>query len=253
MWELFDKNTIALVTGASRGIGKAIAEELASQGVTVIVNYAANASAADDVVRNILNNGGSAESVQADVSDFESVVKMFKEIKTKYGKLDILVNNAGVTNDGFAASMSAAKFSSVINTNLIGCFHVTKNALLLMCSKKQNGGNIVNITSTSGISGQIGQCNYSASKGGIIAFTKAIAAEYADKGIRCNAVAPGFVATDMTAKLPETMLEKYKELIPLKRFGQPEEIANIVAFLASKKSYYITRKVIIADGGLING
>jgi 3-oxoacyl-[acyl-carrier protein] reductase len=183
----------------------------------------------------------------------DEVTEMFKKIKQETGRLDILVNNAGITGDGFIVQMSCEKFKNVVETNLNGCFNVTKNALMIMCSKKQNGGNIVNIASTSGVSGQEGQANYSASKGAIIAFSKVIAREYASKLIRCNVVAPGFIETDMTSKLSRELTEKYTNLIPLKRYGTPEEIANIVAFLASSKSNYITGKVITADGGLING
>lgn len=252
MWKLFDDNLVALVTGGSRGIGRDVAKELAKNGVTVIVNFASNGTMAARVCQEIEAFGGKAVPIKANIKNMAEVDAMFKEIRNKFGRLDILVNNAGIIDDGFIVQMSSKKFMSVIETNLFGCYYVTKNALLLMASKSQKGGNIVNISSTSGIAGQEGQGNYSASKGGIIAFSKAIAKEYAGKGIRCNVVAPGFVDTDMTVKLPGAIKEKYMELIPLKRYGLPREIANTVLFLASSKSSYITGKVITVDGGLIN-
>lgn len=251
MWNLFGQDSVALVTGASRGIGKAVAIELAKNGVSVIVNYASNDACANEVCDYITGFGGKAMAIKANICQTADVDRMFKTIQKEFGKLSILVNNAGIVDDGFIMQMSPDKFKRVIETNLFGCYYVTKKALFLMASKKQNGGNIVNISSTSGLSGNPGQGNYSASKGGIIAFSKVVAKEYANKGIRCNVVAPGFIDTDMTSSLSSEIQDKYLGLIPLQRFGNPEEVADVVCYLASQKSTYITGKVITVDGGLL--
>lgn len=182
------------------------------------------------------------------MADQENVDQMFAKIKKAYKKVDILVNNAGIIKDGYLLMMGAKSFRDVMDTNMGGCFYCTQAALRLMCSSKS--GSIVNIASTSGITGQEGQANYSASKGAIISFTKAVAKEYAKKGIRANVVAPGFISTNMTKANKALLMEKYQEFIPQERFGEPEEVAYAVSFLASSKASYITGKVLTVDGGL---
>ncbi len=247
---MFKENAIALVTGASSGIGQAIAIDLAKNGVTVLVNYCHGKEGALETLRIIEENGGSAEIIQCDVSDAKAVNKMFLYIKKTYKKLDILVNNSGITKDGFLLMMSEENFMDVMSTNLGGCFHCSQGAIRLMYASKQ-GGSIVNIASTSGVVGQIGQANYSASKGAMISFSKSCAKEYANKGIRVNVVAPGFIETKMTQKNMKQLKEKYLEYIPMERFGQVEEVAQVVTFLASDRASYITGKCLVVDGGLI--
>lgn len=247
---MFKEDAIALVTGASSGIGQAIAIDLAKNGVTVLVNYCHGKEGALETLRIIEENGGSAEIIQCDVSDAKAVNKMFLYIKKTYKKLDILVNNSGITKDGFLLMMSEENFMDVMSTNLGGCFHCSQGAIRLMYASKQ-GGSIVNIASTSGVVGQIGQANYSASKGAMISFSKSCAKEYANKGIRVNVVAPGFIETKMTQKNIKQLKEKYLEYIPMERFGQVEEVAQVVTFLASDRASYITGKCLVVDGGLI--
>lgn len=246
---MFEPDSVALVTGASGGIGQAIAIDLAKNGVKVLINYFKNEDGALETLRTIEENGGEGEIIKCDVSDAAQVNKMFLSIKKTYKKLDILVNNSGITKDGYLLMMSEENFVSVMATNLGGCFNCTQGALRLMCAAKK-GGSIINISSTSGVVGQEGQANYSASKGAIISFTKTAAKEYAKNGIRVNVVAPGFVETKMTQKSEKLLKEKYMGYIPMGRFGQPEEIAQVVTFLASKRASYITGKCIVVDGGL---
>ena len=246
---MFKLGSTALVTGASGGIGQAIAIDLAKNGVKVLINYCRNEKGALETLRIIEENGGSGEIIQCDVSDAAAVNKMFLYIKKNYKTIDILVNNSGITKDGYLLMMSEENFVNVMATNLGGCFNCTQGALRLMCAAKQ-GGAIINIASTSGVVGQEGQANYSASKGAIIAFTKTTAKEYAKNGVRANVVAPGFVETKMTQKNEKLLKDKYLEYIPMGRFGQPEEIAEVVTFLASSKASYVTGKCIVVDGGL---
>lgn len=246
---MFKTGSIALVTGASGGIGQAIAINLAQSGVKVLINYCRSKEGALETLKIIEQNGGSGEIIQCNVSDAAAVNKMFLYIKKTYKTIDILVNNSGITKDGYLLMMSEENFVNVMATNLGGCFNCTQGALRLMCASKQ-GGAIINIASTSGVVGQEGQANYSASKGAIISFTKTTAKEYAKNGIRVNAVAPGFVETKMTQKSEKLLKDKYMEFIPMGRFGQPEEIAEVVTFLASSKASYITGKCIVVDGGL---
>lgn len=248
--KLFEEGTIALVTGGSAGIGRAVAIDLAAKGATVVINYNHSREGAEETLNTIREAGGKAAIVKADVSDPDEVDAMFAKIKKHFKKLDILVNNSGVTRDGYLMMMSREAFDTVIKTNLYGCYYCTQGALRLMCAAK-NGGAIVNISSTSGVVGQEGQANYSASKGAIVSFTKTVAKEYARHGIRANVVAPGFIDTRMTQANRKLLEEKYMQYIPMGRFGEPQEIANVVTFLASDLASYITGKTIVADGGLI--
>ena len=247
---LFEEGTIALVTGGSAGIGRAVAIDLAAKGATVVINYNRSREGAEETLNVIREAGGKAAIVKADVSDPDEVDAMFAKIKKHFKKLDILVNNSGVTRDGYLMMMSREAFDTVIKTNLYGCYYCTQGAIRLMCAAK-NGGAIVNISSTSGVVGQEGQANYSASKGAIVSFTKTVAKEYARHGIRANVVAPGFIDTRMTQANRKLLEEKYMQYIPMGRFGEPQEIANVVTFLASDLASYITGKTIVADGGLI--
>ena len=248
--KLFEEGTIALVTGGSAGIGRAVAIDLAAKGATVVINYNRSREGAEETLNVIREAGGKAAIVKADVSDPDEVDAMFAKIKKHFKKLDILVNNSGVTRDGYLMMMSREDFDTVIKTNLYGCYYCTQGAIRLMCAAK-NGGAIVNISSTSGVVGQEGQANYSASKGAIVSFTKTVAKEYARHGIRANVVAPGFIDTRMTQANRKLLEEKYMQYIPMGRFGEPQEIANVVTFLASDLASYITGKTIVADGGLI--
>ena len=233
---------IALVTGASRGIGRQIAKTLAAKGATVIVNY--NGSAAKE----IREAGGIAEAVQCNVSDFNSSKEMLDGIVAKYGRLDILVNNAGITRDNLVMKMSEEDFDAVIQTNLKGVFncihHISRQML------KQRSGRIINISSVSGVLGNAGQANYCAAKAGVIGITKSVAREMASRGITVNAIAPGFIRTEMTDVLKDDIKKALMEQIPMKNFGEVEDIANTVAFLASEDARYITGQVISVDGGM---
>ena len=239
---------VTLVTGASRGIGRQIALTLAGYGATVIVNYNGSAAKAEEVVNEITANGGMAESMQCSVSDFEKSKEMIDGIVKKYGRLDILVNNAGITKDNLIMKMSEDDFDAVIATNLKGAFNCIKHISRQML--KQKSGHIVNISSVSGVMGNAGQVNYSASKAGIIGMTKAVAREMASRGITCNAVAPGFIKTDMTDVLSDTIKESINAQIPMRTFGETADVANLVAFLASDEAKYITGQVICVDGGM---
>ena len=242
------KNKVALVTGAGRGIGKEIAKTLASCGAFVIVNYNSSPDAAEQTVKEIIKQGGMAAPVQCDVSDFDACGKMMEMIINNYGHLDILVNNAGITRDGLIMKMSEEDFDRVLDTNLKGAFHTIRHASRYFL--KQKSGKIINISSVSGVMGNAGQANYSASKAGVIGLTKSVARELASRGICVNAVAPGFVETEMTAVLPEKTQEELKKQIPLGRAGQVQDIANAVAFLASPESDYITGQILSVDGGM---
>ena len=242
------KNKVALVTGAGRGIGKEIAKTLASCGAFVIVNYNSSPDAAEQTVKEIIKQGGMAAPVQCDVSDFDACGKMMEMIINNYGHLDILVNNAGITRDGLIMKMSEEDFDRVLDTNLKGAFHTIRHASRYFL--KQKSGKIINISSVSGVMGNAGQANYSASKAGVIGLTKSVARELASRGITCNAVAPGFIETEMTDVLPEDVKENLLASIPLKRMGQTKDIAETVTFLASDKAAYITGQTISVDGGM---
>lgn len=240
---------VALVTGASRGIGRAIAIELAKAGALVAINYAGNAAAAQEVQKVITDMGGKAIVIQADVSNEEAATKLVDTTIEQLGGLDILVNNAGITRDNLFIRMKEEDWNAVINTNLNGVFNCTKVAAKYMMKKRT--GRIINMSSVVGITGNFGQTNYAAAKAGVIGFTKSLAREMATRGITVNAVAPGFIATDMTAAMPEKAKTSVLTSIPLGKMGQPEDIANAVLFLASDKASYITGQVIHVDGGMV--
>ena len=239
---------VAVVTGASRGIGREIAKVLALQGAKVIVNFCGSEIKAEETVKEIEEAGGTAEAVQCDVSDFAGAGKMMEYVVKEYGRVDILVNNAGITRDGLLMKMSEEDFDAVLNTNLKGAFHCIRHVARQMV--KQRSGRIINISSVSGVLGNGGQVNYSASKAGVIGMTKAAARELASRGITVNAVAPGFIKTDMTDKLSDTVKEGVTGQIPLKYFGEPEDVAFAVAFLASEEARSITGQVLCGDGGM---
>ncbi len=242
-------NKVAAVTGASGGIGRAIAEELARNGATVIVNYYRGEESAKDIVAAIESSGGKALAVQADVSKFNDAQAMIKTILDTYGQIDILVNNAGTTRDKLLLMMKEDDWDVVIDTNLKSLFNCSKAVARAMIRRKQ-GGRIINISSISGLVGQGGQTNYASSKAGMVGFTKSLAKELGSRSITVNAVAPGFVPTKLTADLPAELIDKMLELTPLGRLGDPEEVAYLVTFLASDRASYITGEIIRVDGGL---
>ncbi len=248
MLDLTDR--VAVVTGSSRGIGRAIALKLASLGAKVVVNYYASEDAAQEVVEEIKSGGGEAIAVQADVKDAERAKELIGAALEAFGRLDILVNNVGITRDTLLMRMKEDDWDIVMNTNLKGTFNCTKAAQRTMI--RQRYGRIINITSVSGIAGQVGQANYSASKAGVIGFTKAVARELGTRNITVNAVAPGYVPTDQTADLPQELIDYILELTPLKRPGTAEEIANAVAFLASEEASYVSGQVLGVDGGMMS-
>ena len=239
---------IAVVTGGSRGIGRAVALRLAKDGAKVIITYVRGKEAADEVIETIKSNGGEAFAYQFDVSDYEATQTAFADILDKFGKVDYLINNAGITRDALLMRMKEEDWDKVIAVNLKGAFNCIKAVVRPML--KQKFGRIVNITSVVAFMGNVGQANYVASKAGLVGLTKALARELAPKGVTVNAVAPGFIETDMTAVLPEKIKEYMLKLIPLGRFGQPEEVAEAVAFLVSDKAAYITGQVIHVNGGM---
>jgi 3-oxoacyl-[acyl-carrier protein] reductase len=242
------ENKTAVVTGASRGIGKAVALKLASMGANIVLNYRSSVKSVEEVVEEIRSMGGNAVAVQGDVSSFDEAAKIIKAAVENFGSLDILVNNAGITKDGLLARMKEEDFDSVIETNLKGTFNCIRHATPIMM--KQRSGKIINMTSIVGVAGNAGQMNYAASKAGVIGMTKSAAKELASRGITVNAIAPGFIQTDMTDALSDKVKEELLSGIPLKRLGQVEEIADLAAFLASDSASYITGQVININGGM---
>ena len=239
---------VALVTGASRGIGRQIAVTLAGYGAIVIVNYNGSRAKAEEVVKEIEANGGHAEAIQCNVAEFDKAKELIDRVVKNYGRLDILVNNAGITRDNLIMKMSEEDFDAVLSTNLKGAFNCVKHVARQML--KQRSGRIINISSVSGVMGNAGQANYCASKAGVIGLTKSVARELGSRGITSNAVAPGFIETEMTAVLSDDVKKSMGEQIPLKRFGQTQDVAETVAFLASDLAGYITGQVIQVDGGM---
>ncbi|WP_010232945.1 3-oxoacyl-[acyl-carrier-protein] reductase [Clostridium arbusti] len=243
------KDRTAIVTGASRGIGRAIALRLADMGANVVVNYRSSAKDTEELLQEIEAKGVKAIAVQADISDFEEAKNLIKSAVDTFDSIDILVNNAGITKDGLLLRMKEEDFDSVINVNLKGAFNTIKHVSGIML--KQRSGKIINISSVVGITGNAGQLNYSAAKAGILGITKSAARELGSRGITVNAVAPGFIETDMTEVLSDKVKENIKTTIPLKSLGKPEDVANLVGFLASDMASYITGQVINVDGGMV--
>ena len=240
---------VAFITGATRGIGKAIALELAKEGYNIALNYRTENEALETLKKEISELGVECYPVQGDVSKAEDSERMTKEIIEHFEQIDVLVNNAGITKDKLIQRMKEEEFTDVINVNLVGTFNITKNVIKYMTKKRY--GKIINISSVVGISGNAGQSNYAASKAGIIGFTKSIAKELASRNITANAVAPGFIQTDMTNVLKDEVKEAIEGTIPLKRLGTAEDVAKVVNFLASEDSNYITGQVINVDGGML--
>ena len=243
-----NKKKVAVVTGASRGIGRAIALELASRGATVVINYNGSLERAEEVQKEIEEKGGEAEIRQWNVADHKACESAVKDIVKTHGSIDILVNNAGITKDGLLMGMSEADFDSVIDVNLKGTFNMMRFVSRQML--RQRSGRIISMASVVGIAGNAGQVNYAASKAGIIGMTKSAAKELASRHITVNAIAPGFIQTDMTAVLSEKVKELTKTQIPMGTFGQPEDVAKAVAFLVSEEAGYITGQVLCVDGGM---
>ncbi|MFD3155424.1 3-oxoacyl-[acyl-carrier-protein] reductase [Haloimpatiens sp. FM7330] len=243
------KEKVAIVTGASRGIGRAIALKLAEKGANIVVNYRNNKEMADELVAEIEAKGVKALAIKSDISKFEDAENMIKQAVKEFGSIDILVNNAGITKDTLILRMKEEDFDRVIEVNLKGAFNCIKHASKIMM--KQRCGRIINMSSVVGIVGNAGQINYAAAKAGIIGMTKSAAKELASRGITVNAVAPGFIRTDMTEVLSDKVKEEALKSIPLKRMGETSDIANVVAFLASEEGSYITGQVINVDGGMV--
>lgn len=239
------KNKTVVVTGGVRGIGKAICLKFAEEGANIVVNY--RSSSPTELIKEIEKKGVKCIAVAADVSDIEKAKELIDKAVEEFGSVDVLVNNAGITKDNLIMRMSESDFDDVLDTNLKGTFNTVKSATKIML--KQRSGSIINMSSVVGVTGNVGQANYAASKAGIIGLTKAIAKEFAARGVTCNAIAPGFVETDMTNVLSDKVKENILENIPLKRLGQPEEVAELAVFLA--KSKYITGQVINVDGGMV--
>lgn len=239
---------IALVTGASRGIGRQTAITLASYGATVIVNYNGSKEKAEEVVKEIQSSGGNASVYGCNVSDYAAVENMMKDIVAEYGRVDILVNNAGITKDGLLMKMSEEDYDAVLDINLKGTFNCIKHISRQML--KQKAGRIINLSSVVGVYGNAGQVNYSASKAGVIGITKSVAKEIGSRGVTVNAVAPGFIITEMTDAMPEDAKKQVADRIAMKKLGETKDVAELVAFLASDKAAYITGQVICVDGGM---
>jgi 3-oxoacyl-[acyl-carrier protein] reductase len=243
------KGKTAIVTGAAKGIGKAIALKLASLGANIVLNYRSSEDAAIKVEEEIKALGVEVLRVKGDISNLSEVENLINLAKEKFGKIDIMVNNAGITKDTLILRMKEEDFDSVIDVNLKGVFNCLKTITPVMV--KQKSGKIINLSSVVGLVGNAGQVNYAASKAGVIGMTKSLAKEVGSRGVTCNAVAPGFIETDMTEVLGDKLKEEAKKALPLKRLGKPEDVANVVAFLASEDSNYVTGQVINVDGGMV--
>ncbi len=244
-----EEKQVVLVTGGSRGIGKEVALKYAENGYNVVINYVSDRTDVGALEKEFKEKGAESVIVKADVTNTEQIDELVTKAIEKFGKIDVLVNNAGITKDTLLMRMKEEDFDSVIQVNLKGTFIVTKAVIPYMMKKKS--GRIINLSSVVGVTGNAGQCNYSASKAGIIGFTKSLARELASRNIRANAVAPGFIATDMTAVLSDSVKENIDAQIPMKRMGTAKEVANVIYFLGSEESSYITGQVINIDGGMV--
>ena len=242
-----DKN--AIVTGGTRGIGREIARTLAQNGANIAINYRKYNEEVENLIEELKSFGVKVVACKCDVSNEEEVINFIKEVKDKFESIDILVNNAGITKDGLIIRMSEKDFDDVIDVNLKGTFNTTKAVSSIMV--KQRYGKIINISSVVGVAGNAGQCNYAASKAGVIGFSKSVARELAARNINVNVIAPGYINTDMTSVLPDRVKEEVIKTIPMKKIGEPKEIANLVLFLSSNLSNYITGQVINVDGGMV--
>ena len=243
------KNKTALITGASRGIGKGIAKEFARQGANVAFTFNASVEAAKALEKELETHGIKAKGYQSNAADFDAAQELVKEVIEEFGSLEILINNAGITKDNLLMRISEEDFDKVIEVNLKSVFNLTKAVIRPMM--KQRIGSIINMSSVVGLKGNPGQANYAASKAGILGFTKSVALELGSRNIRCNAIAPGFIETEMTAKLDEKQVDEWRKAIPLKRGGTPEDVANACVFLASELSSYITGQTLNVDGGML--
>mgnify|MGYP006090263657 FL=1 len=243
------KGKIAIITGASRGIGESIARSFIAQGATVAFTYRSSEEKAKELEKSLTAGGGQARGFKSDASKMEDAENLVKEVLETYGGIDIVVNNAGITDDTLLMRMSEDQWDRVMNVNLKSCFNLTKSVLRTML--KARSGSIINISSVVGVQGNAGQANYAASKAGILGFTKSVALELGSRSIRCNAIAPGFIETEMTAKLDEATVQGWRDAIPLKRGGSPEDVANACIFLASDMSTYVTGQTLNVCGGMI--
>ena len=243
------ENKVALITGGGRGIGRSICESFAENGCNVAFTYNSSKEAAEDLVEELKKYDVKVKSYKSDASDHDKSVELIDNVISDFDRIDVLVNNAGITKDNLLMRMSASDFKDVVNVNLGSVFNLTKSSIKVFLKQKE--GSIINISSIVGVKGNAGQSNYAASKAGIIGFSKSIALELGSRNIRCNVVAPGFIETDMTDSLSEDVLEKWKESIPLKRSGKPNDVGNACVFLASDLSSYITGQVLQVDGGLL--
>lgn len=240
---------VVIITGASRGIGKGIAEIFAKNGANVAFTYSSSASSAQELENELTALGVKAKGYQSNAADFNEAEKLVNDVLADFGTVDVLINNAGITKDNLLMRMSEEDFDAVIDINLKSVFNMTKAVQKTML--KNRSGSIINMSSVVGVKGNAGQANYAASKAGMIGFTKSIALELGSRNIRCNAIAPGFIETEMTAKLNEDVVKGWRESIPLKRGGSPEDVANVCVFLASDMSAYVTGQVINVDGGML--